>query len=347
MEVSLLKVLKLVTKIYIILEFWEIPLTKEKIKLSIITPTYNNGALLQRLYNSIKSQKLKELIWIIVDDGSSDNTRSIVDKFYDKRIIYKKQKNKGPNSARNFGEKFIPRGCKYVIFIDSDDTFYDHNSLEMMYEEIKNSSKKIGAVGFTCISSSTNKNVCFLDKSPLVINYEDSIKGSLFSGEFLSIQKVDILKIQNWPENLFGFEALRHWEINKHFDFMLINKPARIYYRDRKTNLTSPESTIRRAKNMALGIEKIIQNHGEIIFKIAKEKYGYMLLTQSIYYALCGLTIESFKTNFKALKIISKNKNRFISILIFFYLMLPLMVRKKLYLSVLRMNYNYITLTNN
>ena len=143
MEVSLLKVLKLVTKIYIILEFWEIPLTKEKIKLSIITPTYNNGALLQRLYNSIKSQKLKELIWIIVDDGSSDNTRSIVDKFYDKRIIYKKQKNKGPNSARNFGEKFIPRGCKYVIFIDSDDTFYDHNSLEMMYEEIKNSSKKI------------------------------------------------------------------------------------------------------------------------------------------------------------------------------------------------------------
>ena len=98
---------------------------------------------------------------------------------------------------------------------------------------------------------------------------------------------------------------------------------------------------------MTLGIEKIIQNHGEIILKIAKEKYGYMLLTQSIYYALCGLTIKSFKTNVKALKIISKNKNRFISILIFFYLMLPLTVRKKLYLYVLRMNYNYITLTNN
>ena len=82
---------------------------------------------------------------------------------------------------------------------------------------------------------------------------------------------------------------------------MLINKPARIYYRDRKTNLTSPESTIERAKNMALGIEKIINNHGDTIFKIAKEKYGYLLLTQSIYYALCGFTI-SLQNKYKGSK---------------------------------------------
>jgi len=97
--------------------------------LSIITPSYNNGHLLKRLYQSIKNQSFKNLHWIIVDDGSTDDTKKIVKKFKKINISYIKQKNLGANSARNRGEKEILDSDKYVIYIDSDDTFFDKNSV--------------------------------------------------------------------------------------------------------------------------------------------------------------------------------------------------------------------------
>ena len=89
--------------------------------LALITPTFNNGYLLNRLYLSIKSQTYKNLCWIIIDDGSTDDTEKIVKNFQDLKILYRKQKNSG--YSRNKAEKIIPKTCKYAIPIDSDDTF--------------------------------------------------------------------------------------------------------------------------------------------------------------------------------------------------------------------------------
>ena len=72
--------------------------------LSIITPTYNNGLLLKRLYKSIINQSFKTIQWIIDDDGSTDSTKSIVKKFKNINISYVKQNNLGANAARNRGE---------------------------------------------------------------------------------------------------------------------------------------------------------------------------------------------------------------------------------------------------
>ena len=45
-------------------------------------------------------------------------------------------------------------------------------------------------------------------------------KGTSFSGEFISIQKVEILKYSPW-RNVSGYEAIRHWKINKYYDYLL------------------------------------------------------------------------------------------------------------------------------
>ena len=75
---------------------------KKKIhkELAIITPSYNNGIFLKRLYKSIDAQTYKHYVWIIIDDGSIDGTEKIVNNFKNKNIIYIKQKNQGANSAR-------------------------------------------------------------------------------------------------------------------------------------------------------------------------------------------------------------------------------------------------------
>ena len=114
-----------------------------------------------------------------------------------------------------------------------------------MVREIKKTSPRIGAIGFSSIDSQTRKSNNYLSSSPLYIKYLDSIKSEKFSGEFLSIQKKEIINICPWPENISGYEAIRHWEINKFFDYVLTSKIARVYFRDRKENLTSPESTVK------------------------------------------------------------------------------------------------------
>ena len=67
-------------------------------KLSIITPTYNRAELLKNLYNSIKKNIIEkdEIEWIIIDDGSTDNTKEVVQTFESSfSIIYQYQENKG------------------------------------------------------------------------------------------------------------------------------------------------------------------------------------------------------------------------------------------------------------
>ena len=308
---------------------------------SIITPTYNNGELLKRLYNSIKDQSYQNLKWIIIDDGSIDQTKEIVESFKDNKIVYVKTINKGPNSARNTGERNIPKNSKFVVFIDSDDTFFDCYTLEKMVYKINATPKEIGAVAFTSIDSITGKNVCHLKEKEVIINYIDSLKGDKFSGEFISIQKIEILSLSKWPENVFGFELIRHWEINKKVKYLLTEEPGRIYFRNRIDNLTSPETTLKRSKNMAFAINIILDKHGNVMKKEARNRYGYFLFTQGVYYTLSGLSLNSFKPLLKSMIIQQSIKYKFLSFCLLFFTLLPLSMKKKIYLFIRRKNYNY------
>ena len=66
---------------------------------SIVTPTYNRAHLLPRAWASIARQTETRLEWIVVDDGSTDNTRQVVLAFNDPRIHYIYQHNQGENEA--------------------------------------------------------------------------------------------------------------------------------------------------------------------------------------------------------------------------------------------------------
>ena len=59
--------------------------------LTIFTPTYNRGDILENAYKSLKKQTNQDFIWLIVDDGSIDKTEDIVEK-YNRNKIYKKRK---------------------------------------------------------------------------------------------------------------------------------------------------------------------------------------------------------------------------------------------------------------
>lgn len=94
----------------------------ENTKVSVIMPVYNSEEFLEESIQSILNQSLKEFEFIIVDDGSIDNSLNIINKYkkIDKRIILiKNKKNSGQAISRNKGLKKA-KG-RYIAVLDSDD----------------------------------------------------------------------------------------------------------------------------------------------------------------------------------------------------------------------------------
>ncbi len=95
-------------------------------RVSVIIPVYNTGNYLSQCLDSLLKQTLKEIEIICVDDGSTDNSLSILKKYseLDNRIKILKQNNKGGGIARNYGMS-IAKG-EYLSFLDSDDIFNEN-----------------------------------------------------------------------------------------------------------------------------------------------------------------------------------------------------------------------------
>lgn len=96
----------------------------DKVPLTIVTPTYNRAYILDECYNSLKNQTVKAFIWMIIDDGSSDNTEELVKNWQSEghiNIVYYKKLNGGKASCLNFA--FDRVKSKYVVCLDSDDQF--------------------------------------------------------------------------------------------------------------------------------------------------------------------------------------------------------------------------------
>lgn len=115
--------------------------------ITVLTPTYNRGENLKKLYNSLKKQENKNFIWYIVDDGSKDNTESIVKGFLNEGFIdirYKKKHNGGKHTAINVAMKDIKTPLTFIV--DSDD-WLTENAIQCIakyYEKYKNDKELCG-----------------------------------------------------------------------------------------------------------------------------------------------------------------------------------------------------------
>jgi len=91
---------------------------------SVVVPTYNRAHLIGRTLDSVRAQTWRDLEIIVVDDGSTDDTRARIEALAveDPRVRYVYKTNGGPASARNAG--FANARGDYVALIDSDDTWY-------------------------------------------------------------------------------------------------------------------------------------------------------------------------------------------------------------------------------
>lgn len=105
-------------------------------KVSVIVPVYNVGNYLDNCIRSVLGQTLKEVELILVNDGSTDNSKTIIDKYSSNHSNIKTihKDNEGVTISRNKGLA-IANG-EYILFLDGDD-FLEKNALEEMYSKAK------------------------------------------------------------------------------------------------------------------------------------------------------------------------------------------------------------------
>jgi glycosyltransferase involved in cell wall biosynthesis len=116
---------------------------KDQPLVSIITPTYNRAHMVKAAIVSVLNQTYANWELLIVDDGSTDQTKSIVASFQDRRIRYFYKTNAGQCAARNYG---IARAKGvWVTYLDSDDILFPH-CLQVMVKETSKHPKTVFAI---------------------------------------------------------------------------------------------------------------------------------------------------------------------------------------------------------
>jgi len=199
--------------------------------LTIFTPAYNRGDLLVRGYESLKRQTCKDFLWMIIDDGSTDNTQEIVEKWiYETKefaIRYIKKENGGLHTGYNTA---IERAdTELMVCVDSDDYMPD-DAVERILDFWKTygSDKYAGIVGLDYDLDGNRIG----DKLPeqKSVNLIDLLVGKypIFNGDRTNVVRTELYK-KVAPMKSFGKEKnfnphYMHLQISKEYDFLVMNE---------------------------------------------------------------------------------------------------------------------------
>ncbi len=179
-----------------------------KRRITVFTPTYNRAYIISNLYNSIKKQTFKNFEWLVVDDGSTDNTEDLFKKWQhednDFVIRYYKTVNGGKHRAIN---RALDLADGEIFFtMDSDDTLTEDalEKVNLWFDEIKGVSAMGGVIANRGYTKDDTINPPFkedfLDKTMLdMYTYQENGEYVL-NGERAIIFYTDIHKKYRFPE---------------------------------------------------------------------------------------------------------------------------------------------------
>lgn len=203
------------------------------LKISILTSTYNRVKLLPRLYDSI-ARNLEDNIqieWLIMDDGSMDNTQEVVGKFKEYsnlKIKYYFQENSGKMKALNNLMKRVTGDL--IVECDSDDFFAD-NSFKLINEEYEKckTDKELYAMCFLKFDQDGNnigKEFKYEKTTMFDLYFKEGENGEKALVYFSDVRKQYEYKLEK--NEKFGTEARFHHKLDEKYKLKCINEPIMI-----------------------------------------------------------------------------------------------------------------------
>lgn len=305
-------------------------------KISVIMSVYNGEDYLREAIDSILEQTFDAFEFIIVDDGSTDRTKEIIQSYSDMRIIYIYQENKGLSAALNNG---INRAKgKYVARMDDDD-ISSPNRLMKQFNFMENND--IYVITGTRAEYITEEGD-LIYSSPKVDNTKN-LKNMLpwmspfvHSSVMMKTQNLkDVGGYKNTGRYFYQEDILLWIDLSKKGDFYIVNEPLVKFRITRSSNQEKSKSYFQYQMDIVkeyfdkgiLNHEKISQIPIEWGKKDSKER-------ESNYYKKIGTTYLKHGNNNKAVKHLIKSyriKNKYKTLLILILAIVPINYQKILF----------------
>ncbi len=209
-------------------------MTKTHPRFTVFTPCYNSARHLHRPFESLQKQTFTDFEWLVVDDGSTDETHSILERF-------KKQANFPVRIFRNEKNRHLAYSCNLAeanangelyVRIDSDDAM-DENALEM-FDKIWNQNVNEKIAGIWChVRNQEGRQIGIpFPNYVSVDNYFAFLFDYLFGAEKFSCHATRVLR--EFPFNTDGpryvLESMRWKEIAHNYDLIFLNETLRTYF---------------------------------------------------------------------------------------------------------------------
>lgn len=203
--------------------------------ISVIVPIYNAETYLDKCISSILNQTYKMLELILINDGSTDSSLEICQKWQEKdnRVVLVNRENKGVSESRNEGIE-IAKG-KYISFVDADD-YLDKNCFQMVMDS--NEANNYDIVVFNYYLAFPNNNIIGVtgfenDRFEYEILRENGIRGfacnKVYKAEIINQIRFD-KNIKVCEDLLFNFEVSFN---NLKLKYYFIDKPLYYYFQNR------------------------------------------------------------------------------------------------------------------
>ncbi len=209
--------------------------------ISVIIPTYNRGNLIERAIKSVCNQTYPAIEIIVVDDASTDNTKSIVEGLRVPNLRYfRLNENSGACHARNVG--IDNSNGEYISFLDSDDEWLP-DKLNDQYLFLQNNQASVVCCNYW-ISNGKKKKKRISSRGKNVLKYEELLNSNIVTTGSLLLKKSVFDTVGKFDEYMPRYQD---WElvlrIAKCYDIFISNNPLLILHvqADSITNSTSKE----------------------------------------------------------------------------------------------------------
>jgi len=209
---------------------------------TVITPTFNSARTLFRVFDSLRDQTFKQFEWVVVDDGSTDETHELIEQYIQQStfpIIYIWQENSHKKTAVNRG---VEKANGQLVLVADDDDEIPARALEIMYDywnKLPSQNKSIisGVTGL-CVDQKGN---LVGDQFPSEVMESTNLDISILynvNGEKWGFKRRDIMIEFPYPEDIPGYvpESLVWSRIDRQYKTLFVNDVFRIYHMDRQYN---------------------------------------------------------------------------------------------------------------
>jgi len=268
--------------------------------ISVVVPVYNTCNYLEKCIVSLINQTYKNIEIIIIDDGSTDDSRKVIEKYIDidSRISYYYQENSGPGIARNHG--IDKSNGRYITFVDSDD-YVEESFVEKLYSTIQDDDV-FSICGTIKVALDGTKKYNIVEKKLVdtfrgIATYRRLINKKILLESKIKFSNLKICEDLEFYSKLMIYSNMKYSVVNECLYYYVERKDSLIhtYNKNQDNTLTAVNNVIDFCKN----------NH---LYETLRDELEYLYIAHVIggylkRIILDGIDEENFRIIFNEIKL--------------------------------------------